>query len=45
MITVIAILIIALVVEIQLSPRLGFARDNRILLWYGKRNRKYVVLL
>jgi hypothetical protein len=45
MIIVIIILIIALVVESQLSPRLGFTRENRILLWYGKRNRKYVVLL
>lgn len=45
MITVIAILIVALVIEIQLSPRLGFTIENRILLWYGKRNRKYVVLL
>jgi len=43
MITVIFIL--ALVVEIELSPRLGFTRCNRILLWYGKRTRKYVILL
>jgi hypothetical protein len=45
MTTVIAILAIAFIVEISFSPRLGFTRENRILLWYGKRNRKYVVLL
>ena len=45
MTTVIAILLIALVAEIQFSPRLGFTRENKILLWYGKRNRKYIMLL
>lgn len=36
MATVIIILTIALIVEIMFSPRIGFIRENRILLWYGK---------
>lgn len=44
MTTVIIIFVIALIVEIKLKPRLDFARGNKILLWYGKQNRKYLVL-
>ena len=39
------ILAIVLIIELSLSPRIGFSRENKILLWYGKRNRKYIVLL
>jgi hypothetical protein len=34
-----------LAIEIAYSPRLGFTRGNNILLWYGKKERKYIVLL
>lgn len=41
---VIVISIIALVLEFHFSPRIGFTRENKVLLWYGKRTRKYVVI-
>jgi hypothetical protein len=41
---VIIILIIALIAEIMFSPRIGFTREDRILLWYGKEKRDYIVL-
>lgn len=44
MTTVIIILVIALIVEIMFSPRIGFTREDRILLWYGKLNRNYIVI-
>ena len=40
---VIIVLILIAVVEIQLSPRLDFSK-KRVFLWYGKLNRKYVIL-
>ena len=39
------ILLFSLAAEITLSPRLGFTRGNKILLWYGRNERKYIVLL
>jgi len=44
MTTVIIILAIALIVETMFSPRVGFTREDRILLWYGKQKRKYIVI-
>ena len=44
MTTVIMILVIALMVEIMVSPRIGFTREDRILLWYGKKKRDYIVI-
>jgi len=41
---IIIILVIALIVEITFSPRIGFTREDRILLWYGKKKRDYIVL-
>lgn len=38
------ILAIALILEIMFSPRIGFIRENRILLWYGKTKRNYIVI-
>lgn len=38
------LLSIALIIELAYSPRLGRA-ENHLLLWYGKTNRKYLVLL
>ena len=44
MTTVIIILAIALIIEIVFSPRLGFTTEDKILLWYGKSKRNYIVL-
>jgi hypothetical protein len=38
------ILILILGVEIVFKPRLDITSDNRLLLWYGRSNRKYVFL-
>jgi hypothetical protein len=38
------ILIVILVIELQYTPRLDFTKDGNILLWYGKNERKYIVL-
>lgn len=37
-------LLVLIIIEGTLSPRLGFTRENKVLLWYGRRKRKYVVL-
>jgi hypothetical protein len=34
-----------LIIEIAFSPRLGYTREGNILLWYGKKERKYIVLI
>ena len=39
---IIIILIIAIIIEFEFSPRLGFTRSGKILLFYGKRERKYI---
>jgi hypothetical protein len=44
MTTVIIISSIALIIEIVFSPRLGFTREDKVLLWYGKKKRNYIVL-
>jgi hypothetical protein len=41
---VIIILVIALIIEIKFSPRLGFTTRDKILLWFGKNKRDYIVL-
>ena len=38
------ILTLILGVEIIFKPRLDTTSDNRLLLWYGRGNRKYVFL-
>ena len=38
------ILAILVILEVFLSPRLGFTTGGKVLLWYGKRNRKYLIL-
>lgn len=35
----------ALIIEIAYSPRLGYTREGNVLLWYGKKERKYIVLI
>lgn len=41
----ITILTVIVLLEVSFSPRLGFTRENKVLLWYGKRDRKYIVIL
>lgn len=38
------ILLTILVIEILFRPRLDFARKGKIILWYGYKYRKYVIL-
>lgn len=42
--TIVTILIILFLIEIFLKPRLDFTREKKLLLWYGKRTRNYIVL-
>lgn len=40
------ILLAAIIIEIKFSPRLGYTREGKILLWYkAGYTRKYIVLL
>lgn len=41
---IIIILIMLFFVEITIYPRLDFTREKKLLLWFGKRNRKYIVI-
>lgn len=45
MIQTITLLIILAMIEIVYSPRLGWTRDKRLLLWYGRRRRDYIILI
>lgn len=38
------IITLVLLIEVLFTPRLGFA-DERILLWYGKKERKYIIII
>lgn len=38
------ILMVVALIEIKWRPRLGFTTENKILLWYGRRVRKYIFL-
>ena len=40
----IGIILAIVITEIELRPRIGFTREGKMLLWYGKRNRKFIVL-
>lgn len=43
--TLISIIILIIpIIEWKFSPRLGFTRNNNLLLWYGKTNRKFIIL-
>ncbi len=37
------LVILVFVIEIEWSPRLGTA-DGKLLLWYGKKIRKFIIL-
>ena len=39
---IIIILLVLLALEVKFSPRLGFTKENAILLWYGKNKRNYI---
>ncbi len=36
-------IILIFVIETEWSPRLGTA-DDKLLLWYGKKNRKFIII-
>lgn len=38
------IIIVLILLEILFYPRLDFTRDKKLLLWYGKVNRNFIVL-
>jgi hypothetical protein len=40
----IGILIIILGIEIESKPRLDYTADRKLVLWYGKKQRKFVIL-
>jgi hypothetical protein len=40
----ILILIVLLFAEVFYVPRVDYTRDNKVILWYGKKIRKYKVL-
>jgi len=39
-----AVLLAIVLVEKELRPRIGFTREGKMLLWYGKKIRKFMVL-
>jgi hypothetical protein len=39
-----SILLILFLVHLIVAPTIDFARDGKILLWYGRKERKYIVL-
>ena len=43
-VSTIVILIMAVLIEIQARPRLDKTRDGKLLLWYGKNQRKFIEL-
>ena len=45
MVAIIILLTALMLIEYFLKPRFGFIRNGRILLWYGRKNRKYKVLI
>lgn len=40
----IGILIILIGIELNHKPRFDFTSDKKLLLWYGKANRKFLVV-
>lgn len=41
---IIPIIILIIGIEIFIKPRLDFTRDKKLLLWYGRKYRNYIVL-
>jgi hypothetical protein len=41
---IIGILIFAILIEVVFKPRLDITIDKKLLLWYGRRKRNYIVL-
>lgn len=39
-----SLLVVLFLVHLILAPTIDFARDGKILLWYGRKERKYIVL-
>jgi hypothetical protein len=44
MILLLFIIIVLILLEILFYPRLDFTRDKKILLWYGRLNRNFIVI-
>jgi hypothetical protein len=42
--SMIAILLIIIAIEVELRPRIGFTKEGKTILWYGKKNRKFIIL-
>jgi len=40
-----ALLLIVTTIELLFSPRIDRTREGDILLWYGRRKRKYIKIL
>lgn len=38
------ILAIALIIELSCSPRFDYTSEKKLLLWYGKIHRRYIVI-
>lgn len=38
------ILIFVVVIELWIKPRLDKTSEGKYLIWYGRRNRKYIIL-
>lgn len=41
---IIFLLIIVPPIEIFFKPRFDFTQDEKLLLWYGKKNRNYIII-
>jgi len=42
---VVALILLALIIEMIFRPRFDATRDKKLLLWYGKNNRKYIKII
>lgn len=38
------LIIFLVVVELCFRPRFDFTQDEKLLLWYGKKNRNYIII-
>ena len=43
-IVILTILFFAMLIEYIFIPRLDYTKEKKLLLWYGRINRRYIVL-
>ena len=43
-ISLLILVVVALVIHINYAPALDITSDGKILLWYGRKERKFIVL-